>query len=110
MVIILARKTLRRFAESRKGHSDYQALKTALDAWFHEAQKAEWKTPAEVKAQFKSASIVADRIVFNIKGNSYRLIVAADYLRKTLFIKWLGTHKDYDRIDVAKVQYGFKAD
>jgi mRNA interferase HigB len=59
-----------------------------------------------VKASYAHASIVgADRVVFNIKGNAYRLVVAVDYRRATVFIKWLGTHKQYDAIDVRTVQY-----
>ena len=82
-------------------------MKAALDAWFHEAKQAEWKKPADVKAYYGNASIVgADRVVFNIKGNDYRLVTAIDYLRGIVFIKWLGNHNDYDRIDVRTVQHG----
>jgi len=82
-------------------------VKAALDAWFHEAKQAEWKKPADVKAYYGNASIVgADRVVFNIKGNDYRLVTAIDYLRGIVFIKWLGNQNDYDRIDVRTVQHG----
>ena len=82
-------------------------MKAALDAWFHEAKQAEWKKPADVKERYGNASIVgADRVVFNIKGNDYRLVTAIDYLRGIVFIKWLGNHNDYDRIDVRTVQHG----
>ncbi len=61
---------------------------------------------AEVKGKYRSASIVsADRIVFNIKGNDYRLVAAIDFKHSIVFIKWIGTHKDYDEIDVRKVSY-----
>ena len=83
---------------------------TALDAWFHEARQAESKNSADVKTSYAHASIVsADRVVFNIKGNGYRLVVAVDYQRSTVFIKWLGTHKQYDAIDVRTVQYATEA-
>lgn len=85
-------------------------MKTALDAWFQEVRQAEWKNPSDVKANYANASIVgSDRIVFNIKGNSYRLVVAADYKRAIVFIKWMGTHKEYDAIDVRMVQYASEA-
>jgi len=103
---IIARRTLRQFVESRAGHKDQPALK-ALDAWFDEVRKASWRSTADVKRLYASASIVgADRIVFNIKGNDYRLVVAVDFEKAIVSIKWLGTHRDYDRIDVRKVKHG----
>ena len=103
---ILARNTLVRFVGSLAGHQDHRAVKAALDAWFHEVRQAEWKEPADVKRCYGNASIVgADRVVFNIKGNHYRLIAAIDYRRGIVFIKWLGSHTDYDKIDVWTVQY-----
>jgi mRNA interferase HigB len=105
-VRIIARSTLTRFLDKLGGHKDRRALKSALDAWFEEARQAEWKNSSDVKASYAHASIVgADRVVFNIKGNAYRLVVAVDYRRATVFIKWLGTHKQYDAIDVRTVQY-----
>jgi len=86
-------------------------VKTALDAWFHEAKQAEWKDPAEVKQHYGNASIVGgDRVVFNIKGNDYRLVTAIDYRRGVVFIKWLGSHKEYEKIDVRMVQYADQTD
>jgi mRNA interferase HigB len=103
---IIARRTLRAFAASRAGHRDHPALKAALDAWFHEVRKARWKNTAEVKRHYATASIVsAERIVFNIKGNAYRLVVAIDFEKHIVWIKWTGTHRDYDRIDVTRVQH-----
>ena len=85
-------------------------MKSALDAWFHEAQKANWRSSAEMKNSYATASIVsADRVVFSIKGNAYslayRLIVAIDYEKGIVWIKWLGTHKDYDQIDATEVDH-----
>jgi len=106
-VRIIARKTLRDFAESLRGGRDHRAVKSALDSWFHEVQRADWHGPADVVRDYANASIVgSDRVVFNIKGNSYRLIAAVDYQRQIVFIKWLGTHAAYDRIDVKRVKYG----
>ena len=92
------------------GHKDYRAVKAALDAWFHEVKRADWKHSSDVKASYTNASIVAaDRVVFNIKGNSYRLVGAVDYKRAIVFIKWLGTHKEYDKIDVRTIRYAGEA-
>jgi len=109
-VRIIARSTLTRYLARLEGHKDYRAVKAALDSWYREAQQAEWKNSTDIKAIYAHASIVgSDRVVFNIKGNSYRLVVAVDYGRAIVFIKWLGSHKEYDAIDVRTVQYATKA-
>jgi mRNA interferase HigB len=102
---IIARRTIREFVESRSGHKDQPALKAALDAWFEEVRKAKWSSTADVKRLYAAASVVSsDRIVFNIKGNTYRLVIAVDFEKGIVWIKWLGTHRDYDRIDVKEVE------
>lgn len=104
---IIARSTLVRFVESLRGTTDQSAVKSALEAWFHEAQHADWRTPTDVTRSYANASIVGpDRVVFNTKGNSYRLVTAIDYPRQIVFIKWVGAHKTYDKIDVKTVKYG----
>ncbi|MBF2717712.1 type II toxin-antitoxin system HigB family toxin [Agrobacterium vitis] len=104
---IIARRTLREFIESLAGHKDQSAVKAALDAWFDEVSKAEWANSADVKKLYATASIVsAERIVFNIKGNDYRLVVSVDFEKTIVWIKWIGTHKAYDKIDVTEVKYG----
>jgi len=104
---VIARKTLREFVEGLKGSKDQKAVKSALDAWFHEALRAGWKNPADVLKAYANASIVGpDRVVFNIKGNDYRLVAAINYRHQIVFIKWIGTHADYDKIDVKMVRYG----
>lgn len=108
---MIARRTLNEFSESLRTGKDYKAVKTALDAWLHEAQAAVWNSPADIKRSYGNASITGkDRVVFNIKGNDYRLVTAIDYQRKVVFIKWLGMHKEYGRIDVRTVQYAHKTD
>lgn len=103
---IIARRTLRAFVEGRAGHKDRPALKAALDAWFDEVRRARWTSTADVKRSYATASIVsAERIVFNIKGNDYRLVVAVDFEKGIVWIKWIGTHRDYDRIDVTEVEH-----
>jgi mRNA interferase HigB len=104
---IIARRTLRDFVASRVGHKDQGALKAALDAWFDEVRKARWASSVDVKRRYATASIVsAERIVFNIKGNHYRLVVAVDFEKGIVWIKWIGTHADYDQIDVMEVDHG----
>lgn len=77
-----------------------------MDAWFAEVKKARWKSTAEVKRSYATASIVtAERIVFNVKGNAYRLVAAVDFEKGIVWIKWIGTHRDYDRIDVTEVRH-----
>ena len=103
---IIARRTLREFVAARTGHKDHPALKAAIDAWFEEVRRAQWRSTADVRRLYATASIVsADRIVFNIKGNSYRLVVSIDFEKGIVWIKWIGTHRDYDRIDVMEVEH-----
>jgi mRNA interferase HigB len=103
---IIARRTLREFVASRAGYQDQPALRAALDAWFSEVRRAHWRNMADVKRLYATASIVgADRVVFNIKGNGYRLVAAVDFEKGIVWIKWIGTHRDYDHIDVKRVKY-----
>jgi mRNA interferase HigB len=105
-VRIIARRTLRQFVSSLAGHQDQPAVKAALDAWFAEVHKACWTSAVDIKKRYATASIVsAERIVFNIKGNAYRLVVAVDFEKGIIWIKWIGTHSDYDHIDVMEVEH-----
>ena len=106
-VRVMARRSLQQFVESLKGRQGQKAVKVALDAWFHEVRRAEWRGPADVKRSYGVASIVSsERVVFNIKGNDYRLVTAIDYRREIVYVKWIGTHRDYDKIDARTVEYG----
>jgi mRNA interferase HigB len=97
---VIAKRTLRLFWEQ---HPD---AKGPIEAWHAEALKATWKTPQEVKARFGSASILkGGRVVFNVGGNKYRLVVAIDYTRQASFVKFVGTHQEYDAIDAQTVQH-----
>lgn len=103
---IISRRTLREFAASREGRKDHSALSAALDAWFVEVSQADWKSTADVKLRYATASIVsAERIVFNIKGNDYRLVAAVNFRKAAVWIEWIGTHRDYDDIDVKEIDY-----
>jgi mRNA interferase HigB len=104
---IIARRTLREFVDSLAGQKDQPAVKAALDAWFAEVGKVEWTNTADVKRLYATASIVsAERIVFNIKGNDYRLVVSVDFEKSIVWIKWAGTHRAYDKINVTEVEHG----
>ena len=95
---IISRKALIDFYQK---HPD---SKRSLEAWFHEVRQAEWKTPADVKLYYPSASILKkSRVVFNIRGNKYRLIVKVIYSTGAVYIRFVGTHKEYDQIDVEVV-------
>lgn len=96
---IVAVKLLRAFWEK---HLDAeQPLKSLVD----EVKKASWKQPAEIKEQYRSASILKNRrVVFNIKGNDYRLVVSVAYHFQAVYVKFIGTHKEYDDIDAETVE------
>ena len=104
---IIARRALRAFVDSLAGQKDQPAVKSALDAWFAEVSRAAWASTADVKRLYATASVVsAERIVFNVKGNDYRLAVSVDFEKSIVWIKWIGTHKAYDKIDVTEVKHG----
>ena len=105
-VRVIARGTLNDFVKNRVDRKLQKMVKGHLDAWYAEAAKATWKNSAELKAQYGSASSVSsERVVFNIKGNDYRLVVAISYHYQVLLIIWVGSHKEYDQINVGKVEY-----
>ncbi|MBC8047442.1 MAG: type II toxin-antitoxin system HigB family toxin [Fimbriimonadaceae bacterium] len=86
-------------------HKERKAEQSLL-AWYKETENATWKTPNELKNQFANASIISDkRVVFNIHGNTYRLVVDIEYKLQIVFIVWLGTHQDYDKINIKTVAY-----
>ena len=95
---ILSRSTLRDFWES---HTD---VEETLKTWYYEASHAIWQSPADIKANHRNVSIIANnRVVFNIKGNNYRLIVAIRYDIGIVFIKFIGTHAEYDKVDATTI-------
>ena len=98
MLRIIAKRTLREHWEE---HPDCeQHLKT----WYETAKKANWQNSNDIKKTYKNASVVGNnRVVFNIKGNDYRLIVKFNFKRGWAFIRFIGTHKDYDKIDAKEV-------
>ena len=97
---IIAFRALREFFEK----PEYADSEPSLRVWYHDAKTAEWKSSNDLKQQYKNASIVGEgRVVFNIKGNTYRLVVAIDYDFQVIFIRFIGTHKQYIKIDAKKI-------
>lgn len=95
---IIARKTLREFAAS------HPRSRQPLDDWYILVEGLAWKTPADVKRYFRSADLLpGNRVVFNIAGNDYRLIVKIEYRFQILYIRFVGTHAEYDRIDATTI-------
>ena len=95
---IIAKRALRVFWER------HPQAKGPLEAWHQEVARAEWAHPSAVKAQFNSASLLPDnRVVFNIGGNKYRLVVKINYAFHIMYIRFVGSHREYDQIDVSSV-------
>ena len=96
---VIAVSTLRAFWER------YTDAEQPLKAWYEEATSASWSQPADIKVQYRSASVLKNRrVVFNIKGNDYRLIVAIAYKLQIVYVKFVGTHKEYDAVDAETVE------
>ena len=95
---VIAISTLRAFWEK------YPDAQTPLRAWYALASRAQWKSPADIKQAYRNASLTANnRVVFNVKGNDYRLVVLVRYDKGLLFVKFVGTHAQYDKINVLTV-------
>ena len=97
---IIAVSTLRDFW-SAPGNRDAEQ---PLRAWVHVVRAADWSKPTDVRQMFRSADLVGhERVVFNIGGNKYRLVAAVHYRGKRVYVRFIGTHREYDKIDVEKV-------
>ena len=95
---VIAVRTLRDF------WNEYPDAEQPLRAWYREAKAAVWATPHDVKAMYRSASVVGgNRVVFNIAGNKYRLVVRCNYHYQIAYVRFVGTHAEYDRIDVENI-------
>lgn len=98
---IIALSTLKAFWDSAPSYAD--SIDPGM-AWYREVLKADWATPAEVKAQFSNAKILKDgRVVFRIAGNKYRLVVWINYAYRVVYIRFFGTHEQYDEIDAQTI-------
>ncbi|MCP4460320.1 MAG: type II toxin-antitoxin system HigB family toxin [Cytophagales bacterium] len=86
--------------------SKYKKAKESIKAWIYEVRFSTWSNANELKAKYGNASIISSkRVVFNIKGNDYRLIVDIEYKLKIVFVVWFGTHSEYDDIDTKEIRY-----
>jgi mRNA interferase HigB len=94
---VIAKSTLRTFYEH------HPQAEGALLAWYREVEKEDWDSPAKLKAKYGNASFVGERVVFNIKGNDYRLVAYVNYPHRVVYIRFVGTHTEYDEIDVKEV-------
>ena len=95
---VISVKTLREYWH------DHPDVEQPLKAWKAEAEKANWKTPGDIKRRYPSADFLkGNRVVFNIKGNAYRLVVKIHYNTGTVFIRFIGTHAEYDRIEAENI-------
>jgi len=98
---IIAKSRLRKYWE-KSGNEKSQAY---LNEWYHFCAKESWASPQDVKNTFRHASFVSNnRVVFNVKGNDYRVVCVMDYPRQAMYIKFVGTHKEYDSINVEEIQ------
>lgn len=98
---IIAISTSKAFYESKPAYMD---AKEPILAWYQHAKNADWKTPADIKRDFKNASILQDgRVVFNIGGNKYRLIVWINYPYQVVYVRFIGTHAQYDEINAQNI-------
>ena len=98
---IIALATLKRFIEAGPAHAD--AREPAM-AWYRQVKAADWASPAQLKRDIRSASILKDgRAVFNVAGNKYRIVVWINYPYRVVYIRFIGTHRDYDAIDAQTI-------
>jgi mRNA interferase HigB len=95
---IIAKSTLRKFWENHRDSEQY------LKTWYDTVLNANWKSPHDIKNTYANASILnSGRVVFNIKGNSYRLVVRFNFEKEWAFIRFVGTHNDYNKIDANRI-------
>jgi len=103
-MIVIGANVVESYFADRAGHRGIKAARSQYDAWLDIVTRAEWHNPEDVKASYPKASILkAGRVVFNIKGNDYRLIARVQYQASVLAIRFFGTHTEYDEIDAETV-------
>ncbi len=103
-MIVIGTDVVERYLANHAGHKGIKAARSQYEAWLDIVTRANWRNPEDVKASYPKASILkASRVVFNIKGNDYRLVAAIQYLAGALAIRFFGSHAEYDRIDAETV-------
>ena len=95
---VIAWRTLREFVDN--GHAD---AGEPLREWYRVAELADWAKLSDVRKSYRTADLVGDRLIFNIKGNKYRLVCRVRFGHPILFVRWIGTHAEYDKIDVRNI-------
>jgi mRNA interferase HigB len=103
-MIIIGTEVVKNYLANHAGHKGTKAVRSQYEAWLDIVGRAQWRNPEDVKASYPKASILkASRVIFNIKGNDYRLVAALQYRAGALAIRFFGTHAEYDRIDAETV-------
>jgi mRNA interferase HigB len=103
-MIVIGTETVERYFAAHAGHRGIRAARSQYDVWLAIARQSQWRNPEDVKASHPRTSILkGGRVVFNIKGNDYRLIAALQYQAGVLVVRFFGTHAEYDRIDAETV-------
>jgi mRNA interferase HigB len=103
-MIVIGTDVVENYFADHAGHKGIKAARSQYEAWLDIVARAEWRNPEQVKASYPKASILkAGRVVFNIKGNDYRLIVRLQYQARVLVMRFFGTHDEYDEIDAETV-------
>ena len=98
---VIALRTIKRFIESRPEHAD--SREQAL-AWYRQVLRADWESPAQLKREVRSASVLKDgRVVFNVAGNKYRIVVWINYPYRVVYVRFIGTHAQYDKVNAQTV-------
>jgi mRNA interferase HigB len=94
---VISKRTLSQFWEN---NSNYEDARVSLEAWYQEAKHAKWSSPTDIKGKYRNASILkGGRVIFNIAGNKYRLVVKINFDTQIIYVRFVGTHKQYDTID-----------
>ena len=103
-MIIIGTELVEKYLTSHAGHKGIKAARSQYEAWFDIVSGAEWRNPEEVKASYPKARILkASRVVFNIKGNDYRLVAVVQYEAGVLMIRFFGSHEDYDKVNAETI-------
>jgi mRNA interferase HigB len=103
-MLITGKPVMDAYMKRRRGQRGLEAAARQFDAWWAEVIRAQWRNPAELKRMYAAASLaLGSRVVFNISGNSYRLVVRVNYRAQVVDIRFFGTHAEYDRVNVADI-------
>ncbi len=104
LMIVIGTEVVENYLANHAGHKGIKAARSQYEVWLDMVGRAQWRNPEDVKASYPKASILkASRVIFNIKGNDYRLVAALQYRAGALAIRFFGTHAEYDRIDAETV-------